>query len=194
MRAVSKGQEIDLSTPWGQEADGNTYWLLRADALGKPESVWVLPSHNTRVLPGGAGYEVRDANGTARYSMADVIHFKYPDPRDPYGPGLSPLKATFENAAQASQYTAFRAAPWDNAALPSAVVSPKEQVSPEERDRMEAEWNAKFRRGGNGKVLVAESAVEVTVLRSNLADLADLAAAGATRDDIANAFGVRCPT
>ena len=67
-------------------------------------------SHNVRVLPGGAGDEVRDANGTARYSLADVIHFKYPDPRDPYGPGPSPLKATFENAAQASQYTAFRAA------------------------------------------------------------------------------------
>jgi hypothetical protein len=53
-----------------QEADGKAYWLLRADA-----------------------------HGTARYSMADVIHFKYPDPGDPYGPGLSPLKATFERTS-----------------------------------------------------------------------------------------------
>src|SRR5205823_10208274 len=51
-------------------------------------------------------------------------------------------------------------------------------------------WRQKFSRGGNGRVLVAESALNVQAVQNQLGDVAHLAEAGATKEDIANAFGV----
>src|SRR5262249_30783265 len=117
----------------------------------------------------------------------------YPNPSDPYGPGMSPLRAAIESITQASAYGAFRASVWDNHALPGAIVSPKDQLSPAEADRIEESWDQKFRRGDQGRSLVAESGLEVSVLRSQLGDLAVLAEQRATKDQIANAFGVPLP-
>src|SRR5262249_28847232 len=60
----------------------------------------------------------------------------------------------------------------------------------EERDRIELQWNQKFRRGGSGKVVVGESALKVDVLNQAMGDLAQLAEIRATFEDICNAFGV----
>ena len=74
--------------------------------------------------------------------------------------------------------------------MPSVVISPGEIISPEERDRIESVWLQKFGRGGNGRVLVAESSLSVDLVNPSLGDLAALAEAGATKEEIANAFGV----
>src|SRR5262249_41232320 len=58
----------------------------------------------------------------------------------------------------------------------------------EERDRLEAEWNQKYRRGGAGRILVAESAMRGSVLAHSVGHLATLAEYGATKADIANAL------
>src|SRR5205807_7054943 len=50
--------------------------------------------------------------------------------------------------------------------------------------------NSKLRRGGAGKVLVAESGLKVQVLQHSLGDLAALADLKVTREEIANAFHV----
>ena len=64
-------------------------------------------------------------------------------------------------------------------------------IGEEERDRLEAQWNAKFRRGGAGRALIAESGMRVSILAHSMGDLATLAEYGATKEDIANAF--HCP-
>jgi hypothetical protein len=48
-----------------------------------------------------------------------------------------------------------------------------------------------FRRGGSGRVVVAESALKVQLLHQSMGDLATLAEMGATKELIANAF--HCP-
>jgi hypothetical protein len=63
-------------------------------------------------------------------------------------------------------------------------------VGEEERDRLEAQWNAKFRRQGSGRVVVAESATRIQLLNHSMGDLAALAESGKTKEDIANAFHV----
>jgi len=180
-----------------QEVHGSAYWLLDFDAgLGVPRAIWPLPSQ--QVIPRRATdstnlvdyYEYRTGAITQRFSPHEIIHFRYPDPRDPYCSGLSPLRAAFESAALHSQFLAYKRSIWDNAALPGVILSPTEVISEEERDRLEARWNQKFRRGGNGRVLVAESGLNVNVVASSLADVAALAEAGATQKDIAVAFGV----
>lgn len=180
-----------------QEVHGSAYWLLESDpVLRVPSRVWVLPSQSVTPKRDAESprlvdyYEVRTGRQPLRYRPDEVIHFRYPDPADPYLGGLSPLKAAFESAALSSQFLAYKRSLWDNSALPGVVVSPEESITDEERDRIETLWNQRFRRGGAGRVLVADSGLNVDVIQTSLADVAALAEAGATREDIANAFGI----
>src|SRR5262249_35323672 len=69
-------------------------------------------------------------------------------------------------------------------------VSRETVLGEEERDRLEAQWNTTLRRGGTGRVVVAESGLKVQLLNHSLGDLAALADLNATKTDIANAFHV----
>ncbi len=182
------------------EVHGTAYWLIQDDELlGIPAGIWILPAQhvtprreaNSRALVDW--YEYRAGSGVARYRPDEVIAFRCPDPRDPYTSGLSPLRACFEQAALASEYAAMKRAVYDNTGVPSVVLSPAEVIGADERDRLEEQWERKFRRGGAGRVLVAESGLKVDVLSHSMGDLAALADMRATKEDIANAFHVPLP-
>jgi HK97 family phage portal protein len=184
-----------------QEVHGCAYWYLQLGPLGVPENIWILPAQNVapKRRPEGAGthsrnivdfYEYRIGARTHEFRPEEIIHFRYPDPKDPYTSGLSPLRAAFESITVLSDYMAFKQAKFENRAIPDAIVSPDEVMGEEERDRLEAQWNSKFRRGGAGKVLVAESGLKVQLLNESLGDLAALAEMKVTKEDIANAFHV----
>ncbi len=179
-----------------QEATGSAYWYLGFSPLGVPSDIWILPAQN--VTPCRAPdsrnlvdyYEYRSGPNTQRFAPREIIHFRYPDPRDPYTAGLSPLRACFEQAALASDYAAMKKAVYDNHAVPSAIISPDGTLGEEERDRLQTEWDMRFRRGGSGRVVVAESGLRVQLLAQSMGDLAALADMRATKEDIANAFHV----
>src|SRR5262249_38932427 len=135
-------------------------------------------------------YEYRSGSRSQLFRPEEVIHFRYPDPRDPYLAGLSPLRACWEQVALTSEYAALKKTLYDNRALPCAVVSPAESLGEEERDRLEAQWNQKFRRGGSGQVLVADVGLKVELLSQAMGDLSALADMKATKEDISNAFHV----
>ncbi len=183
-------------TTFHQETVGSAFWLLDFDALGVPMAIWPLPAQcvtphrnpdSKKIVD---YYEFRQGTTVTRYPPERIIHFRYPDPREPYHTGLSPLRACWEQASLVSDYLGFKQATWRNSALPGVIVSPDEVIGEEERDRLEAQWNQKFTRGGSGKALVAESGMKVSVLASNMGDLATLAEYGQTKEDIANAFHV----
>ncbi len=180
-----------------QETIGSAYWLLDLDPiLGVPCAIWPLPAHLVRPVREPRSprlvdaYELRQGATVQRFPPERIIHFRYPDPREPYLAGLSPLKACWEAVHLQGRFLAYKRSLWENAALPGVILSPQEALSPQERDRLETAWNARFRRGGIGRVLVAETGLHVEVLRTSLADVAALAEVGATQADIANAFGV----
>ncbi|HJT75720.1 MAG TPA: phage portal protein, partial [Gemmataceae bacterium] len=100
------------------------------------------------------------------------------------------LRACFEQAVLVSDYAAFKKAKFENHAIPDALVTPDDVIGEEERDRLQAQWNSYFRRGGTGRVLVTESAMKLQVLPHSMGDLAALADMKATKEDIANAFHV----
>jgi len=185
-------QELWELTTLHQECAGSAFWLLEGDGP-VPSAVWVLAPERVKLERDGAlmtAYRVGGPAGLVDLSPEQVIHFRYPDPRDCYGKGLGPLQAVLASARLASQFVAYKRGLWENAALPGVVLTPEAPLGDEERERLEAEWNAKFRKGGNGRVLVADSSLKVSVVQNSLADLAALAEAGATKEDIANAFGV----
>lgn len=181
------------------EVHGSAYWLLDLDPLLQaPARIWILPSHlvTPRREPASANlvdyYEYR-GRSVERFPPERVLHFRFPDPRDPYLSGLSPLRACFEQVALTSEYAAMKRAIYDNAGLPSAIIAPDEQLAATERQRLEQEWQAKFQHGGQGSALVADTKLRVTVLSRSMGDLAALADMKATKEDIANAFHVPLP-
>ena len=135
-------------------------------------------------------YQYRTGTREQRFTPRQIIHFRYPDPRNPYTGGLSPLRACYEQVALLGDFAAMKKAIYENNAIPAAIVSPEEVIGEEERDRLEVQWNQKFRRGGSGRVLVGESGLKVQVLSHSMGDLAALADMRATKEDIANAFHV----
>lgn len=179
-----------------QEVVGTAFWYLEVGPLGVPNEIWILPAQNmTPRRSAGSPHAVNEylyRTGTSeqRFPADRVIAFRYPDPRDPYGSGFSPLRACIEQAALTSHYSAFKSARFANHALPDAIISPDAVLGEEERDRLEAQWNSKFRRGGSGRVVVAETGLKVQLLTQSMGDLAGLADLKATKEDICNAFHV----
>jgi len=200
VNAVLNGFDLLELTQLYLEVHGSAYWLIEDnDVLGIPEAIYLLPSQHVSLLRAPDSrdfvdaYEYRSGGGAARYRPDEVIQFRCPDPRDPYTRGLSPLRACFEQVALTSEYAALKRSLYSNSAIPSVIVSPASVIGAEERDRLEEQWNQRFRRGGNGRVLVAESGLKVDLLQHSLGDLAALADARATKEDIANCFGVPLP-
>jgi HK97 family phage portal protein len=180
-----------------QEVIGSAYWYLEKDPLlDVPIRIWVLPSQNVTPMreansPNLVDYfRYRTGTTEQRFDPSEIIHFRYPDPRDPYTSGYSPLRACFEQVAMTSEYSAFKRAKFDNYAIPDALLSPAEVIGEEERDRLESQWNQRFRKGGAGRVIVAESPLQMQLMQHSMGDLAALADMNATRDMIANAFHV----
>ncbi|MBI3821447.1 MAG: phage portal protein, partial [Planctomycetes bacterium] len=175
------------------EVAGSAYWLLDFDpALSIPRTIWILPSHRVcpRRLPDSprlVDYYEYHGQTTQQLPPSRVIHFRFPDPRDPYLSGLSPLRACFEQVALVSDFTAMKRSYYENTGLPGVVLTPKEAITFEDRDRLEKLWQQKFAGGGQGKALVADSSLTITLLSQSMGDLAALADMKATKADIANA-------
>lgn len=196
VNAVHNSFDLWELTTLYQEVHGSAYWYLAPGPLGVPAEIWILPSQNVtpRRRAGSVQivdfYEYRAGAQAQIFAPHEIIHFRYPDPRDPYAAGLSPLRACWEEVSLASDYNAFKQARIENRAIPDAIVSPDEVIGEEERDRLEAQWNTKFRRGGAGRVVVAESGLRVQLLNQSMGDVAQLAEMNKTKEDIANAFHV----
>ncbi|MBI2806206.1 MAG: phage portal protein [Planctomycetes bacterium] len=196
---VHNGFDLWELTELSLEVAGSAYWLLDFDpVLNIPSAIWPLPAH--LVTPNRAAnsarlvdyYEYR-GQIVQQIPANRIVHFRFPDPRDPYVGGISPLRACFEQVSLASEFAAMKRGIYDNTGLPSVVLTPNEPIHPDERDRLEKMWREKFTRGGQGRALVAQSGLTVTLLSQSMGDLAALADMKATKEDIANAFHVPLP-
>lgn len=179
------------------EVHGKAFWKLDFDpVLGIPSACWVLPAQNIRPMRRADSrnlidyYEYQGGAQKEIFQSDDIIFFRYPDPRNPYLDGISPLRAAFEQVALLSDYHAMKKAIYDNRGTPDALITPAEVIGEEERTRLEAQLNAKFRRGGRGRLMVAESPMKVQIFEQSMGDLKQLAESRATKEDVCNAFAV----
>jgi HK97 family phage portal protein len=179
------------------ETLGRAFWSIDTGPLGTPTALWVLPAQNVtpRREPDSPNiidaYEYQSGSRRQEFRPADIIHFRYPDPRNPYTDGISPLRAAWEQIDFLSEYTAFKNTTYGNNALPAALITPEDILGEEERDRLETQIQQRFQRRGAGSVLVGESKLQLHLLSHSMGDLAALADARATKEDVANAF--HCP-
>ena len=183
------GHDLLELTALSMEVLGNAYWWLEGDP---PGSIWPLPAQRMRQACGNdAGSWILDgAAGPTLLEGDRVIHFRIPVLEDIYGPGLGPMRAAYEPAALASRFHAYRRGLWENAAVPGVVLSTNQPLGEEEVARIESRWQQRFGKGGSGKLLVTDADFKVSTIQYSPADMASLAEAGATREEIANAFGV----
>jgi len=77
---------------------GNAYLLMNNDTLGLPTELWTLPSQSVKIVRSKermiAGYELTvGPSKKLTFDAEDIIHFKLPNPFDPYYYGLSPVWA-----------------------------------------------------------------------------------------------------
>ncbi len=113
-----------------QEVHGSAYWFIERDAFGMPAEIWILPAQNVtpKREPDSPNivdyYEYRTGARCQRFEPSQCIHFRYPNPRDPYNAGLSPSQACFEQVSLISDYAAFRQAKLQNRAIPDADHQP----------------------------------------------------------------------
>jgi len=178
------------------EVTGKAFWYLEPGPLNTPAKIWILPTQNVTPRRHTDSnnfvdyYEYRTGKRYQEFPVEQIVFFRYPDPRDPYLGGLAPLRACYEQVLLTSEFAATKSAIYENRGIPSALVSPDEVIGEEERDRLETQWNMKFRRGGQGKVVIAESNMKLQLLNQSMGDLAALADMKATKEDICNAFHV----
>ena len=194
---VHNAHDLWELTTFDQELFGSAYWLLDEGADGGvPGAIWPLPAHLVRPVREGQSvrpvdwYEIRRGGVIEKIDPGRIIHFRYPDPRDPYGAGFSPLRACRESASL--QALILRSKRWrhENQAMPGVILSPSEPMHENERERLEALWNARFSNDGNGRILVADVGMKVQALDGAQGDSSTLLESASMRDDIANAFGV----
>lgn len=175
------GFEVKELTSIMLDLTGDAYWMVEKDKMGIPSKFFVLRSQWVRIIPDretfikGYWYGYNNAWGTdTRLELApeDVIHFKYPNPLDPWY-GMGPVQAAAYAIESNELREKFVLATMGNMARPDLIVKYLEgELDPKERAAVERDWNATFRGAKNaGKVKVTDFRYEIDKVGWNPSEL-----------------------
>lgn len=157
---------------------GNAYWYVERDGMGTPSKMFLLRSQWVRIIPdaktfvAGYRYGVDQMKDSVLFSPDEVIHFKYPNPLDPWY-GFGPTQAAAYAIESAELRERFILATLRNMGRPDLVVKYMEgELDRAERIQLEREWNAMFQGPKNaGKVKVTDFRYEIDKLGWNPSEL-----------------------
>lgn len=187
--------ELKESLCLSLDLTGDAYWYIENGPLGVPQYIWPMLSQYTKVVPDPKnfvrGYLYgRDPNTAVALDYDEVVHCKYPNPRNLFY-GMSPLEGAFGAVALTEAAQEYQQALFDNRAIPDTVIQVKTQISEDERKRLYAEWNRRHRGAKNaGGVQILQGDTEVATLGFPPADTGIEISAKFSREEIAAAFGV----
>lgn len=127
---------------------GQAYWVLERNGLGQPTEIWLVPPHWVRQTPSfyKPYYMIQPMGvstlGVKYIPQEDVIHFKDPNPLDPYARGVGQAEGIGDEI-ETDEYMAKyeKRFFYNDATPPFAVTAPGAQE--EEIDRMEERWMSK---------------------------------------------------
>lgn len=173
---------------------GNSYWLLEMNGLGIPSSIYLLPSQFVKIVPDREkyirGYLYGRAKDKQALSPEEVIHFRNPNPRDPWY-GMGCLEAALQESDLYSSMNLYEEALNSNMGVPPILIKYDGQIQNGEMQRIEAEWNKALRGlSKSGKAKVVDGKMSVEKLSFGPRELNFLQGRKWTRDTIAAAFGV----
>jgi HK97 family phage portal protein len=176
------------------DLSGNAYWYLRFNGVGIPEELYLLPSQYVqpdrdenffvRKWLFGQGMELRE------YSLDEIIHFKFANPADPYGEGVSPLRGAWGRHEISAKELSYLDNYLSNQGKPDAVLGIKDSISPIEAERVAKEFGQRFKGQGAGGILVLDGTMNLQPLNFPAKDLAELQLYSTLKTVICNAFSI----
>lgn len=181
-----------------QEVTGKAYWYLVEDTLGRPVEYWILPVQylTPKRLYGSKKfvdyYEFKVGMSEVRYDPSEIVQFLYPNLLNPYIDGYGPTEAAYEAVLVSNKLISHESNMLDNQGRPDAILSPGKDVvlGADEAETWEKKFNAKFQRGGGGKLMVAEETVTLSPLSYPPKDLAALEIHNWGKTEICNAHDI----
>lgn len=150
-------KELFTLTDLHQELTGNSYWYVVPEkTTGLPAQIWPLPPHKMCVVPSKEKYvecyvysnlghrwlnayqQGMAGEDWVRYEPEEIIHFKFPNPKDPYY-GASPLQAVSGAHNINENMNTFENALFTNNARPEGFFTTKETLGDSEFERLKVE-------------------------------------------------------
>lgn len=134
---------------------GNAYWAIVRNGGGEPDELWplqpqwveVIPSRSSETTVGGYRYG-RGHDIERVYAPEDVIHFRQPNPIDPYY-GMGDLAACWQDADLSNLINEAAVALLKNGAQPGVIISGEGIATEANAKQMESTVNAKHRGASN---------------------------------------------
>jgi HK97 family phage portal protein len=174
-----------------QEVCGSAYWYLQKNTLGVPTQIWLLCPQYVKPITNADGLIEYYDYGTqkkTRYELDEVVPFLLPNLSNPGIEGMSPLDSVFESILIENKYSATESAMLDNEGRPAGILSAKDGLGQDEAERWERKFNAKFRRAGNGGVIVLDEDASFTPIAFRPRDLSRLEIHANAKVAICNAY------
>ncbi len=176
---------------------GEAFWWKLRDNSGKVVSIYpYLSPANMEVVPDpetfikGYVYNVPGTGKRIPFDAKDIIHFKYPNPQNPYR-GISPVKAAELVIASDREALKWNWRFFKNEAKPSGVIKIPGVLSQDQYDRILAQWESRHGGAANAhKIAIIEGGGEFTEVGISQKDMDFLKQREFSRDEIFTIFGV----
>jgi HK97 family phage portal protein len=188
-------RELVETTLTDLELTGNAFWvMMRGKASGVPVEIWPLPPAWMRVVPGHdehvREYRLRRGGREVRLEARDVVHFRYPNPEDPWW-GRSPLEAAIE-AVQADESIArAQRRSFENGPFPGALLRTRDPLTKEQQERFRALFESRHvGPDAAGRLLMTDGEAEITPFTTSPREMDFVGSARSVRDRILGVFGV----
>ncbi|OWK46610.1 phage portal protein [Fimbriiglobus ruber] len=195
------------------ETVGSAFWYKSAylDSKGNAlrdvngnklvAELWLIPPQTIDIIADDdghlIGYTQKIGSETEDIDKEDLIHFKHFNPADPYtGFGISPLRAVWQRVMLLREEQASWGAILQNAAVPSALVTPPGPdglFTKEQAERIDKQVNARFRLGKQGGIWVVQDSMDYKPISTPPKDLSAITMYEQIKECIANAYAIPLP-
>lgn len=192
------GFDLFEGTYLADELTGNAYWYIANGNMGLPTAIWPLFPQYMKIVPDKQNfishYEYKIVgNEKQDFKPEEMIHFKYPNPRDAFY-GLGPLQACVVAADLSFSMNTYETTLMENRGQPDmALVIPPEagDMSDENKKAAYAAWDKRFKGAKKaGKLTILTGGADLKPLTLTPREMNFLQGRKWTLTEIAAVFGV----
>ena len=187
------GYKLDMLTQLYLDLAGESFWVVERDRRGQPMEIWAVNPAYMWVYPDREnfikGWAYRCGGDNIPIDPADVIHFYYPDPSNPYR-GIGPAQAAGVDL-QSSKY----AKEWNrrfffNSARPDAVIEFDRTLDEDEYKTIVDHWRKSHGGTNNAHKIGMLEIGKYKQISTTPKDMDFASLQTGTRDSILSIFGV----
>jgi HK97 family phage portal protein len=190
------GLDVRKVTSLHLDLAGEAFWLLERNRAGLPIATLPLPPHWVADIatPARPFYRLAVPGGfSGEVAASEIVAFREIDPERPYERGAGIARALADELDTDEQAAKHVASFLANRARPDLIVagSGEQPLSPEEAERLELAWGAKF--GGParaGRPFFSSGPLSVTPLAQSFRDSQMREIRQFERDTIVSVFGL----